>query len=169
MKAKGKKCYGVKGYAGKPNIPLLYKKTIVEIKEEHGGKDVVVDRTVIHILGVDSGKADIMKRLAIEEPGAGYCHFPAGDIRGYDNAYFKGLTSERQIDKKVNGTIKKVWKKKSGARNEPLDLFNYNYAVLEILRPEWDVLEEKLRRGINYMKKSKKRNVSRRSINGIEV
>ena len=34
MKEKGKKCYGIKGYAGKPNIPLLYKRTVVQIKDE---------------------------------------------------------------------------------------------------------------------------------------
>lgn len=169
MKAKGKKCYGVKGYAGKPDIPLIYKKTIVDITEEIKGKKVVVDRTLIYILGVDSGKEDITNRLQITEPGKGYCHFPSGDGRGYDEEYFKGLTSESKMDKKVNGKIKKVWVKKSGARNEPLDLFNYNYAVVELLRPDWDKLEEKLKAGVNYMKKGKARSARRRSINGIEV
>lgn len=169
MKAKGKKCYGVKGYAGKPDIPLIYKRTIVDIKEERGGKQYVVDRTLIHILGVDAGKEDITNRLKIQEAGDGYCHFPAGDGRGYDAEYFKGLTSEKQVNKKVNGIIKKVWVKKSGARNEPLDLFNYNYAVEELLRPEWDKLEEKIKKGVNYMKKGKRQRQSRRSINGIEV
>lgn len=169
MKSMGKKCYGVKGYAGKPEIPLIYKKTIVDIKEERGGKSIVTDRTMIYILGVDSGKEDITNRLKIKEPGAGYCHFPAGDARGYDQDYYKGLTSEHQISKKVNGIIKKVWVKKSGVRNEPLDLFNYNYAVEELLRPDWDKLEEKLKNGMNYMKKSKRLRSSRRSINGIEV
>lgn len=169
MKAKGKKCYGVKGYSGKPDIPLVYKKTIVDIKEERGGKQIVVDRTLIYILGVDSGKEDITNRLQIKEAGEGYCHFPSGDGRGYDEDYFKGLTSERQVNKKVNGIIKKVWVKKSGARNEPLDLFNYNYAVEELLRPDWDKLEDKLKHGVNYMKKSKGRHTFRRSFNGIEV
>lgn len=169
MKTKGKKCYGVKGYAGKPDIPLLHKKTIVDIKEERGGKQIVVDRTIINIIGVDSGKEDITNRLQIKEPGKGYCHFPAGDGRGYDTEYYKGLTSERQISKKVNGIIKKVWVKKSGVRNEPLDLFNYNYAVEELLRPNWDKLEEKIKQGVNYMKKSKGRRVQRKSIGGIEV
>lgn len=169
MKAKGKKCYGVKGYSGKPDIPLIYKKTIVDIKEERGGKQIVVDRTLIYILGVDSGKEDITNRLKIKEAGEGCCHFPKGDGRGYDKEYFKGLTSERKITKKVNGIMKKVWVKKSGARNEPLDLFNYNYAVEELLRPEWDKLEEKLKKGINYMRKGKRQRLSRKSIKGIEV
>jgi phage terminase large subunit GpA-like protein len=168
MKAKGKKCYGVKGYAGKPDLPILHKRTIVDIKEERNGKQYIVDRTWIWIIGVDSGKADIMNRLAIEEPGAGYCHFPQGDDRGYDEKYFKGLTCEKQVTKKVNGILKKVWVKPSGARNEPLDLFNYNYAVEEMLRPEWDKLEEKIKRGINYMKKSRKKPTQRGSYNAME-
>lgn len=173
MKAKGKKCYGVKGYAGKPDITLLHKKTIVDIKEEINGKEIVVDRTLIHIIGVDSGKEDITNRLKIKKVGAGYCHFPAGDGRGYNEEYFKGLTSENQITKKVKGKIKKVWVKKSGARNEPLDLFNYNYVVEEILRPDWDKLEEKIKQGKNYMIRSKSEKAGgrkrRKSIKGIEV
>ena len=46
------------------------------------------------------------------------------------------------------------WKKKSGTRNEPLDLRVYNTAAVEILRPDWDILEKKVKAGINYMKKT---------------
>jgi phage terminase large subunit GpA-like protein len=169
MRAKGKKCYGLKGYAGKPDIKLIHKRTVVDIKEERNGKQYVVDRTLIYIIGVDSGKEDITNRLTIEEPGPGYCHFPDGNERGYDKAYYRGLTCEKQITKKVNGILKKVWVKPSGARNEPLDLFNYNYAVEEILRPDWDKLEEKLKNGINYTKKTRRPRTQRRAIDGIEV
>lgn len=167
MKKQGKKCFGIKGYAGKPGIRLLHRQSIAEIKEEHRGKEVVVDRTIIQILGVDAGKEDITRRLGISEPGPGYCHFPVG--RGYDHTYYEGLTSEQQIEKKVNGIYKKVWVKKAGVRNEPFDLMNYNYAVVELLRPEWDVLEQKLKAGINYMVPASPRRTSRKSYNGIEV
>lgn len=171
MKKKGKRVYGVKGYAQKEGIPLIYKRTKVDIKEKNrNGKEVVVDSTTIFILGVDSGKEDITNRLKIEEPGEGYCHFPSNNGRGYDKAYYEGLTSEHKIDKIVRGKMKKVWVKKAGVRNEPLDLFNYNYAACEILRPVWGELEAKLSKGINYMK-AKKRTVrkTRKSQNGIEV
>ncbi|MCM1045625.1 MAG: phage terminase large subunit family protein [Candidatus Gastranaerophilales bacterium] len=171
MKAKGKNCYGIKGYAGKPDIPLLHHRTVVNIKEVKNGKEFVVDHTLIQIVGVDSGKEDITNRLKIKKIGVGYCHFPAGDGRGYDEAYFKGLLSEKQITKKVKGVIKKVWVKKSGVRNEPLDLFNYNYAALELLRPDWDKLEEKLKQGKNYMQRPQKirERTRRKSIKGIEA
>ena len=69
----------------------------------------------------------------------------------------------------MRGVIKKTWVKKSGARNEPLDLFNYNYAVEELLRPEWDKLEEKLKQGVNYMKRMPVKRTARKTIKGIEV
>ena len=73
--------------------------------------------------------------------------------------------------KKVNGVYKPVWVKKSGARNEPLDLFNYNYVVEEILRPNWDALEAKLENGINYVAgvQRKKKTTVRRTIGGMEL
>lgn len=170
MKKMGKRAYGIKGYAGKEDIPLVYKKTAVEIKEAgKNGREVVVDRTMIHIIGVDSGKDDIMKRLTIEEPGKGYCHFPSNGGRGYDHEYYDGLLSESKVLKKVNGRMKYVWVKKSGKRNEPLDLFNYNYAACELLRPVWGDLEAKVERGINYMRHAGRRKKARRSYGGLEA
>ena len=169
MKSNGKKCFGIKGYAGKPDAPLLYKKTAVDITEEKNGKKYIIDHTLINIIGVDSGKEDITNWLKIEEPGAGYCHFPDDVRKGYGAEYYEGLTSEYQTTKEVNGKYKKVWKKKDGVRNEPFDLLNYNYAVVELLRPDWDVLEDKLKKGINYMIKKEVKKSGRRTIGGIEV
>jgi phage terminase large subunit GpA-like protein len=168
MKKKGKTVYGVKGYSNsQPGIPLIKKHTKVDIKEKTpSGKDVVVDSTSIVILGVDSGKEDIMNHLTIETPGEGYCHFPSNAGRGYDEMYFKGLTSERKVEKYVRGKLKTVWVKKSGVRNEPLDLFNYNYAACMLRRPDWDSLEGKIGRGINYMKAAKKKTTTRRRSQG---
>lgn len=173
MKDKGKKCYGIKGYNQKPDLPLLYHRTVVQIKEEKDGKkeDKVIGRTVIQIIGTDSGKDDISNRLKIQEPGAGYCHFPADTRRGYGDEYYKGLvSSEYKVEKKVNGYFRTTWVQKKGTRNEPLDLFNYNYAVEEILRPEWDKLQAQLEKGINYTKKvARKKKATRHVTKGIEV
>ena len=173
MKEKGKKCYGVKGYNGKPDLPLLYRRTVVQIKEEKNGKqeDKVIGRTVIQIIGTDSGKDDISNHLKIQEPGPGYCHFPEDTRRGYGEEYYKGLvSSEYRVEKKVNGYYRATWVQKKGTRNEPLDLFNYNYAVEEILRPDWDKLQAQLEKGINYTKKRvQKKKVTRHVSKGIEV
>lgn len=158
MKRKGRPVYGIKGYAGVAGIPLIHKETTVKIKEKlPNGKEAVVDEVKIQILGVDAGKEAITNRLKIDKPGEGFCHFPANAGRGYTDEYYEGLLSEKKIPKKVRGVYKYVWVKKSGVRNEPLDLFNYGYAAIELRRPAWNLLEEKLSRGINYMKPGKKK------------
>ena len=68
------------------------------------------------------------------------------------------------INKNKNGGRELIWVKKSNSvRNEPLDIRNYATAAVELLRPNWDILERKINMGINYMRKSgrpmeKKRN-----------
>ena len=47
-------------------------------------------------LGVDTGKSLLMDRLKLEEEGPGFCHFPKEEGKGYDEKYFKGLTSEKK-------------------------------------------------------------------------
>lgn len=171
MQRTGKKFYGIKGYADTPGIPLIYKKTKVEIKDNNGR---VVDSTHIYILGVDSGKDDIQTWLEVKEPGAGYCHFPAEKGAGYDRMYFRGLLSEVKVEEFTRkGGIRIRWKKKQGVqRNEPLDLFNYNHAAKELVNPNFDVLEEKLSHGINYMLKNPAKSPPRRygmAKKGIEI
>lgn len=63
------------------------------------------------------------------------------------------MTSEQRVVSVKDNRATLKWVKKSGTRNEPLDLRNYSTAAAEILRPDWDVLEKKIRQGINYMKK----------------
>jgi phage terminase large subunit GpA-like protein len=79
---------------------------------------------------VDSLKDAFMARLRIEEPGAGFCHFPVG--RGLD--YYAGLTSERPIRKYHKGVARRVWTKAQGARIEPLDCRILAMAALEGLK-----------------------------------
>lgn len=86
-------------------------------------------------LGVDTGKSLIMGRLQVEEEGPGYCHFPREEGRGYDRAYFTGLTSEKRTIKYKNGFPHFVWVKKDRGeheRNEPFDCRNYAQAAIEI-------------------------------------
>ena len=168
MKNKGKSVYGIKGDAHKPGMSLVHKRTDVDITEKINGKKVVVDHTEIFILGVDSGKTALTNRVLIENPGEGYLHFPSNEGRGYDKEYYKSLLSERKVIKKVRGVLKEVWVK-DVLRNEPLDLYVYGYAACMIRRPAWDVLEQKIEDGINYMQvagKGKKKR--RRARKGIE-
>lgn len=141
MEKKGKNIFGIKGMGG-AGIPLVYK-----VSRNNA------ERVRIFILGVDSGKEILMTRLSTETEGPGYCHFPINADRGYDEACIKGFTSEQRVIRFKEGRPVLKWVKKSGIRNEPLDLRNYSTAAAEILRPDWDVLEKKIGQGINYMKK----------------
>lgn len=144
MEKKQKRIFGIKGMGGE-GIPLVNKISTNNI-----------EKVKIFLLGVDSGKEILMTRLKTVDEGPGYCHFPINADRGYDETYIKGLSSEQRVIHFKEGRPVLKWVKKSGARNEPLDLRNYSTAAAEILRPDWDVLEKKIRQGINYMKKQPK-------------
>jgi phage terminase large subunit GpA-like protein len=94
-------------------------------------------KTPLFIIGVDSGKALLYQRLRHNTKGPNYCHFPANEEAGYDETYFKGLTSEKMVVRFRKGRSVTVWELKDSKykRNEPLDLRNYATAALEIANP----------------------------------
>lgn len=141
MGKKQKRIYGIKGMGGH-GLPLINK-----ISTNN------VEKIRIFMLGVDSGKEILMTRLKTVDIGPGYCHFPINADRGYNETYIKGLTSEQRVIHFKDGRPVLKWVKKSGTRNEPLDLRNYSTAAAEILKPDFEILEKKINQGINYMKK----------------
>lgn len=101
------------------------------------------EKAWLFTLGVDTGKALVYDRLAVQLPddesgeadGApGYCHFPKGRERGYTREYFRGLTSEHKVLNYKKGVPVYEWRIKDAAhkRNEALDVRNYATAALEI-------------------------------------
>lgn len=147
MESKGKRISGVKGFGREgQGIPLIHK---LSTNNEYKAK--------VFILGVDSGKEMVMARLSLADQGPGYCHFPSNPECGYTDTVIKGLNSEQRVTEMRDGRPVSKWKQKSGVRNEPLDLRVYNTAAVEILRPDFDVLEKKIKAGINYMKKELKK------------
>lgn len=86
-------------------------------------------------IGVNTGKETILSRLKIKEVGTKYMHYPLDPERGYDESYFKGLTSEVKTAVWEKGVKKTIWKVVGTKRNEPLDLRNYAYAALRIANP----------------------------------
>lgn len=135
-----KQRFAIKGTAGTPGIPLNYK-----IGKASGSKIPLV------MLGVDDGKQQVMNRLAIDEPGAKYFHFPLDEeflgTRGYDELYFKGIISEHKKKVKRKGVIHEIWEPTAGVRNEPLDLRVYNLACMSSIHPDWDRLAEVVKGG----------------------
>ncbi len=122
------------------------------------------ERTALFSLGVDTGKESILTRLNIQEEGPYYCHFPIESDRGYDENYFKALTSEKKVLRYKKGVPTYEWvKKKSGIRNEALDLRNYANAAFEILNPDLDAMACKNING-NVFQQAKKVSKKKRKI-----
>lgn len=87
-------------------------------------------RPPLYVIGADSGKEIAFARLAIQEPGPGYCHFPAAR----DLDFFDMLTVERPVRKYTRGIARREWVKPAGARNEAFDCRVYALAGLHGLR-----------------------------------
>lgn len=83
---------------------------------------------------VDYLKSVIYGNLKNEEPGSNYIHFPKS--KEFDVKYFVGLCSEKRFAKKTpQGGVVFQWKIVAGGkRNEPLDLMDYFFGGVEILR-----------------------------------
>jgi len=110
---------------------------VVKVSRRVSGKKT---RSVdLYQIGVDDAKGIIYARLAIEEPGPGYCHFP----RERDEEYFAQLTAEKLVIKFSRGFPRKEWVK-SRQRNEALDCRVYALAALKILNPVWSAISHRL-------------------------
>jgi phage terminase large subunit GpA-like protein len=79
------------------------------------------------IIGVNAAKEAIRQRLLIKEPGAGFCHFPAGRPSGY----YDQLTAERLIIERKAGIMIRRWDLQSHRANEAIDVRVYAYAALQ--------------------------------------
>ncbi|MDA3732376.1 phage terminase large subunit family protein [Niameybacter massiliensis] len=152
-----RRIYAIKGKGG-VGIPLIYHQTYTKR-----------NKAVLFILGVDDGKEMLQSRLKLENIGGvndGYCHFPMGEegeyIRGYTEDYFKGLTSEVQVEEMTKRGKKIYWEKKSTSiRNESLDVRNYAQAAIKIFNPNFELLKKQGVTGTKYEQKiiKKKRRV----------
>jgi len=88
-------------------------------------------------VGSDTAKELIYKRLQINEPGAGYMHFPVNDK--FDEEWFQQLTAEKCVTRYREGRAYRKWIK-TRPRNEAIDLCVYNLAALYILNPNFKSL-----------------------------
>lgn len=119
------------------------------------------EKVALFNLGVDTGKETLLSRLKLEFEGEGYCHFPIEAEKGYNETYFKGLTSEKRTMKYYKGRPRIEWTKRSGTRNEPLDLRNYATAALEILNPSLEMLKNNNKNANIYVQNQPQRQQKR--------
>lgn len=128
------KIFGIKGRGGE-GVPI-----VGSPQRKRTGK---VKRPIdLYPVGVDQAKDTIMKRLAIKEPGPGFCHFPFGR----DADWFRQLTAEKRVTKYKKGFPKREWIKAEGRRNEALDCRVYAFAALVLHAPQMDKVAFRLRR-----------------------
>lgn len=130
--------FAIKG-ANRPDIPY----TAPPKKQKIVVNGKVIGQVWVYEIGVNAGKQKIVDNLRVQSPGANYCHFPLRD--DYGKQFFKQLMSEHLA------YVPKLkhpwqWQKIPGhERNEAFDIRNYNLAACEILSPDWDAIEQKLR------------------------
>jgi phage terminase large subunit GpA-like protein len=131
---KGDRVFAVKGRGGE-GVPIVGPPN----RKQTGKMKRKVD---LYIVGVDNAKSVVMKRLRIDAPGPGYCHFPAGR----DVDWFRQLTAEKVVTKFVKGFPRREWKKDDGRRNEALDCRVYAFAACVMAAPQFDKIAFKIRK-----------------------
>lgn len=99
----------------------------------------------IHVwnVGTDTAKDEVFAFLRVEQPGPGFCHFPANDER-YDDAYIRQLCSEKKMSRFKMGREYHIYEKiRAGIRNEALDIRVYATAARAIILPRFDAWAER--------------------------
>lgn len=138
LKHRNRRVFALKG-SSTPGKPIAPNKPRI-FKREKGKK--TKPRAPLYEIGTEAAKDTIFSWLNVFEEGPRYQHFPMT----YDFEYFRGLCSEApQRKRDSRGRYVKVWVVKKGyKRNEPIDLFVYNLAVLEIVNPDLEKLHNEL-------------------------
>ena len=81
-------------------------------------------------VGVNNGKDTLYSRLAMEEAGAGFVHFPISESHDYE--FFRQLTSEEKIKVKRGGRMVYTYEQIKGLSNEVLDTSVYALAAFKV-------------------------------------
>ena len=142
---KGDNIFGVKGKGGE-GIPIIGR-----AGRGGTGKKGKIPIT-LYMVGTDQAKAVTYRRLRLDSPGSGYCHFPSG--RGL--AYFQQLTAEKIVTTYIKGFPKRHFECPKGTRNEALDVRVYAFAALTLAGVQWDKLAFRMKQRAKPMPKRPK-------------
>ena len=123
--AKRRFCWAIKGQSGM-GLPLIQDAQKRAMRLRKRRQRAVTPEPI----GVDQGKAIIMSRLQLSDPGPGYMHFPAE--AEYDDEYFAQLTAEKLVTRYTKGRPRQEWVQ-TRPRNEALDIRVYGLACLRLL------------------------------------
>lgn len=127
----GRRLFLIKGVAGWGR-PIVDKP-----QRKQSGKNA--RKVDLFLVGTDEAKLIVMRRLASQVIGPGYCNFPPDR----DQEYFKQLTAEKLMTRYVKGQPIREWHKPDKARNEALDCRVYALAALKIMQPSFKRLAER--------------------------
>jgi len=122
--AKRKWCFPMKGIEGKGK-PLVEDAEARKRRLRHRRKKGFSP----YLVGDLAAKALLAQRLALENPGPGYMHFP--QTGAFDDEYFEQLTSNKLEPKKVRGHSVLEWKQ-TRVRNEAYDNWKMALAALRL-------------------------------------
>jgi phage terminase large subunit GpA-like protein len=127
----GRRIFGIKGVGGwgRPIVAAPSRK--------RSGKNV--RKIDLFLVGVDEAKLTVMRRLAVEKHGPGYCHVPTD--RGAD--WYNQITAEKLMTRYVKGFPVREWHQ-TRPRNEALDCRVYALAALKIANPSFRRAAERL-------------------------
>lgn len=104
------------------------------------------EKVDLYAVGTDAAKELLFRRLGIKDPEKeGFVRFPLGDPM-IDGEYFQQLTAEKRVTTYKNGFPVMIYKKMR-PRNEALDCLVYAMAALEILRPNFKAIADRLKSG----------------------
>jgi len=118
----GRRIFGTKG------VPGWGKPIVTAPQRKQSGK--TARKIDLFLVGADEAKLTVMRRLAVDKPGPGYCHFP----ESRDAEYFHQLTAEKLLTRYVKGFPVREWHK-TRPRNEALDCRALALAALKIANP----------------------------------
>jgi phage terminase large subunit GpA-like protein len=127
----GRRIFGIKGVSGWGR-PIVAAPT-----RKRSGKNA--RKIDLFLVGTDEAKLTVMRRLAVEKPGPGYCHVPSN--RGAD--WYQQLTAEKLMTRYVKGFSVREWHQ-TRPRNEALDCRVYALAALKIANPSFKRAAERL-------------------------
>ena len=123
-----KRVYATKGSStvGKP----LFSFSAINFSQSKNKSLKDLRKINLCIIGTEAAKDEILHWAQVTDHGPSFMHYHTG----YSHDYFKQLCAEHAVIR--NG--KRVWiPKVKGARNEALDLRVGNYAMIDILNPDF--------------------------------
>ena len=97
---------------------------VVAVVGKEGDRPIAAPaRSGRFVVGVDEAKATLMSRLKLPPPGPGAIHFPAA--RWCDDRFFRELTAEAVVRRRVAGAVVERWEVQPGRENHVLDCAVY--------------------------------------------